>query len=136
MHGACRLTRWAELPLKTHPVAHGIHRFAREPPTSISSCRKGIIDHFRSRRKLSSTTPNRHQLLLHRFGEDLLAIDAPPAGRRTLRGDMLDRRYRAERLVEVIDVTDLRRPRVGLLDPLGVRHRGPELVPDLLARLE
>src|SRR5689334_23359325 len=136
MHGACRVTRWAELPSETHPVAHGIHRFAREPTASISSRRKGIIDHFWFRRKLSSTAPDRDQLLLHRFGEDLLAIDATPAGRRALGGDVLDRCDWAERLVEVIDVTDLRRPRIGPLDPLGVRHRGPELIPDLLARLE
>ena len=73
---------------------------------------------------------------LHRLGQHLLAVDAAPARRAALRRDVLDGRRRAERLVQVIDVADLGRPRIRLPDALGIGDRRPQLRPDRFRRLE
>src|ERR1051325_7580027 len=132
MHDTCPTARLVE----AHPLAYATHRLVRERLTARRARGERGVHGRAISPQFSRAAPNRCELLLHRFEQHLLAVDAAPARRRALLGNVLPRCWRTERLVKVIDVTNLGRAGVRSLDALGVGDRGPQLRPDLVAGLE
>src|SRR4051812_31035153 len=116
MHDTCPKLRLIE----THPLAHATHRVLRQRATVFRPSRERRIDGAAILLQLLRAAADRDELRLHRLEQDLLAVDAPPARRRALYGNVLHGRGWTERFMKMIDVTNLGRSGIGPLDALGV----------------
>src|SRR3954453_16885594 len=112
---------------ESHFLLHFCHSRARAFPRVVGA---GLQILFHSRWIAGDFLCARadwRALLFHRVVQPLLAVDAAPPGSSALYRNLLGRRRRAERIVQVIDVPDFRRARIAPPPALWTRDRGLDL---------
>src|SRR5581483_4134301 len=119
-----------------HSLFHLGDRFARDGRGFVSAVTEDLINAPRLGPQLLGARTNGSERGFHAVVQDALAVDTPPPGVPTLRRDVVNDRRRVERPMEVIDVADLGRPRIGLPHTVRIGHGRAKLLPDGGRRLQ
>src|SRR5687767_10648558 len=90
-----------------HALAHFLNRLPSDRGALRRAARECFVYEIGLGLELRGARLNGNQLFYHVPVQDLLAVDAAPAGATALCGDVLDGLRRAERLVQMIDVAHL-----------------------------